>query len=112
MEAASSSYSVAFRHRDRLLTQSAAHNTSAVTPQTAQSDHNSAAQVVRPIIALVIHLPNTVGDRVMSYRLTPTGRNSSPVLWRGRERLGSRISSGFEAVIDRSDVPFSDGVRC
>jgi hypothetical protein len=44
----------------------AAQNVRSVIPSTATRPRHSAAQAERTIIASVIYLPNTVGDRIMS----------------------------------------------
>jgi hypothetical protein len=48
----------------------------------ASSAACAAAQVEHPIITPATHQPNTPGDRVMSYELDGSRRNSSPVAGR------------------------------
>ena len=66
------------------------------------SPRHSAAQVLHPIITVVTHRPNTVGDRVMRCLLDWPTRNTSPDI---EQLIGSRAWELSSAVEGRLDPP-------
>jgi hypothetical protein len=70
----------------------AAHNASAVAPNSTTTDHSTSALIGCPIIAPAARQPSTVGDRVMRCVMDGSTRNTSPVMWRG---VDPSVSSTF-----------------
>jgi hypothetical protein len=73
-----------------------------VTRSEPIDDRNTPAQVAHPIIASAIHLPNTVGDRVMSYVSARPIHCTSPAVRRRDQPLATRLPGESVSLLTTS----------